>query len=196
MVFVLDSSDSVDQDTWLRMKQYVLKMTATIKVSPRDVRIGLLNAGQTTTTISKLSEGTSKSTITEKLSAAGKQQGNVDLDIAIRETAKLFDEKRNDINNQVAPKVAVLITQSDASTVDSSKMEKYISELKSKDVVLKVIRISDQENNQDGKAGEGGAEPTKDAGDGETVVVVKDANQLPSTISILSKTISDTSGVL
>ena len=195
MVFVLDSSDSVDQDTWLRMKQYVLKMTATIKVSPRDVRIGLLNAGQTTTTISKLSEGTSKSTITEKLSAAGKQQGNVDLDIAIRETANLFDEKRNDINNQVAPKVAVLITQSDASTVDSSKMEKYISELKSKDVVLKVIRISDQENNQDGKAGEGGAEPTKDAGDGETVVVVKDANQLPSTISILSKTISDTSGV-
>lgn len=191
IVFVLDSSDSVDQDTWLKMKQYVLKMTSTMKVSPQDDRIGLLNAGQTTTPIVKLSEGTSQSTITEKLSEASKQQGNLDLDSAIRETGNLFDQQRNYNNYKVSPKVAVLVTKSDAETIDAAKMEKYISELKSKDVILKVIHISDK---QDQDQGDKGAESSKDAGN-KVVVVVKNANQLPSTISDISKTIVDASGM-
>ena len=200
MVFVLDSSDSVDQDTWLKTKQYVLKMTSTMKVSSQDVRIGLLNAGPTTSTILKLSDGTSKSTITEKLSVAVKQQGQLDLDSAIRETAKLFDNNNNNNNNNNnrSPKVAVLITKGEASTLDESKLEKYVSELKAKDVVLKVIRISKQDdpNGKDkgGKDGKDGEESNKDDGD-KVVVVVKDVNELPSTISDISKTIADTSGV-
>ena len=178
MVFILDSSDNVDQETWLKIKQYVLKVTSTVQLSPQSVRVGLLNAGQIIRTPLKLTEGTNKLALIKRLSEAGRQQGDLNLDSGFSDAENLFARQSKD--NKVA-KVAVFITKGDG--IDAARIEKYIEQFKNKDVILKIIRISDQEDTK------------STSGDGlNEVLVIKNANKLPSTISDLSRTIADTSG--
>lgn len=103
----MDSSDTTDQEMWLLTKQYVLQVTSTMNISPRSVRVGVVNAGQNSKTILKLNEGTSQSALVKLLSEADPQSGGLDLDKAFDEATQLFKQHGDDKR----PKVVMFITK-------------------------------------------------------------------------------------
>lgn len=101
----MDSSTTVDQNTFSREKSFVTSMVRSLNLSPEKTRVAVISFGDAPVEVVGFSSSQDLAAITSKVDNARKVAGRRDIAEALESAASLLEESRPSVS-----KVIVLLT--------------------------------------------------------------------------------------
>lgn len=179
LIFTIDSSNQISDDTWYEMLKYIQAVILGQKFATNQFRASIINFGDAARVELSLDQGTDQEKVLMKLNSITQIRGSQDLVAAFNRVKDIIQSGM--IQNN-AGKVVVALIGGDVEKQSLTETSRIIDELRKKNNVKFVI------------IGIGGSKHDELIEAVGSATVITDVKQLPSTIDKLSETEGEASG--
>lgn len=144
IISVIDTSDGVGQNLFLKIKDILILMANQFEVSPSQARMSFITFSSAPRTVISLDQGTDKETVSAVLSALTTEAGKPDLNSALQRAIRIIADRNEPSRLAVPTKVVVYASDITQDSIEAASRSIEDINRRNAEVVMLIVNNNEK----------------------------------------------------